>query len=251
MSRFVLCVFAAAALLAGLSAPRSAAAQEEVIPPKTLVRKFPQGTFCALPVSVTFTAPFDPVIVTFTAKKWMADFSGTLQWTQQTIDNVTVSPSAGVVANTLPPPAGSDAEFCYIGDPQPTPYFRFNRPGLGHALLEQFDSDPAARGWLMSNGAYFDPARTAARDVENLTDFTGGSLGLGDGTGVPSAAATASSSITLANLEAGESYDLCAWWYAGFVRFPHDTDYLTVTVTTLAGVPVAKRSWGALKRDAR
>lgn len=247
MPRLVPCALAAVVLLASFASPHSAAAQDDVIPPKPLVRKFPQGVFCALPVSVTFVAPFEPVIVTFTAKRWVDDGTGTLQWTQQYLDNVTVSPTAGVTANTLAPPAGSNAEFCYIGDPQPTPYFRFNRAGLDLRLLERFDGDPAGSGWLMSNGAYFDPARTAARDVETLTDLTGGSLGLGDGSGVPAADATAGTSITLDNLEAGESYDLCAWWDAGFVRFPHDTEYLTVSITTLGGVPVARRSWGSLK----
>lgn len=251
MSRAFPCWLAALALLAAFTTPRPALAQDEVIPAKTLVRKFPQGTFCPLPVSITFTAPVEAVIVTFTALEWVDDGSGGLQWTQQMLDNVTVAPTSDVTPNLLPPPAGSNAEFCYIGDPQPTPYFRFNRAGLDLRLLERFDSDPVARGWGMTDGATFVAGETAARNVENLTDLTGGSLGLGDGTGSPAAGATASTSLTLDNLEAGVSYDLCAWWDAGFVRFPHDTDYLTVTITTLGGVPVAKRSWGAVKRDFR
>lgn len=243
--------FVALLALAAFAAPRAAVAQDEVIPAKTLVRKFPQGTFCALPVSLTFTAPVEPVIITFTALKWVDDGTGTLQWTQQLIDNVTVSPTAQVAANTEPPPAGSNEEFCYIGDPLPTPYFRFNRAGLEHDLLELFDTDPGPRGWTMNEGAYFDGSRTAPRDVENLVDNTGGSLGLGDGSGSPVAGATAKSSVTLGNLNHGVSYDLDAWWYAGFVRFPHDTDYLTVTITTLGGVPVAKKSWGAVKLTGR
>lgn len=251
MSRASLSLLAALLVLAGFTLPRSAAAQDEVIPAKTLVRKFPQGTFCALPVSLSFTAPVEAVTITFTVVQWVDDGSGTLQWTQQMIDNVTVSPTSDVVPNYLPPPAGSNAEFCYIGDPLPTPYFRFNRPGLELDLLERFDTDPTARGWSMNQGGYFVATETAARNVEDLTDLTGGSLGLGDGTGAPSAGSTASSSITLDNLNFGVSYDLGAWWDAGFVRFPHDVDYLTVTITTLGGVPVAKRSWGAVKRDVR
>lgn len=252
MPRSSLTLFAVLLVLAGFALPRAAAAQDEVIPPKTLVRKFPQGTFCALPVSLTFTAPVEAVIVTFTAIEWVDDGSGGLTWTQQLLDNVTVSPTSDVTPNTLPPEPGSDAEFCYIGDPQPTPYFRFNTPGIELDVLERFDSDPTARGWLMTDGAYFEGGHTAARNVDGtLSDFTGGSLGLGDGAGTPSAIATASTSITLDMLNVGVSYDLCAWWYAGFVRFPHDTDYLTVTITTLGGVPVAKRSWGSLKLDGR
>jgi hypothetical protein len=226
-----------AALLAAtcLAAPGVARAQDDLLPPKVLIRQFPQGTFCALPISLSFTAPVQPVIVTFTALEWVDDGSNGLQWTNQLLDNITVSPTAQVLPNYLPPPAGSSAEFCYIGDPLPTPYFRFNRAGLELDLLERFDSDPTARGWLMNNGAFFVGNQTAARDVESLTDFTGGSLGLGAGTGTPVAGHTASTS----------------WWYAGFVKFPHDVTYLTVTITTLAGVPVAKRSWGALKGDYR
>lgn len=234
-------------VLAEFAAPALARAQTEVIPPKVLVRKFPQGTFCALPISLSFTAPVDPVIVTFTARQWVDGGSNGLTWTQQLLDNVTVSPTSQVVPNIVAPPAGSSAENCYIGDPLPTPYFHFNRPGLELDLLERFDTSPAARGWLMTAGAYFVSNRTAARNVETMTDVTGGSLGLGDGTGPPSAGSTASTSITLDNLNAGVSYDLGAWWYAGFVRYPHDVDYLTVTITTLAGVPVARRSWGSLK----
>lgn len=251
MKHALLSSFAALLLVAGFATPRVAVAQDEVIPSKTLVRKFPQGTFCALPISLSFTAPVEPVIITFTALKWVDDGTGTLQWTQQLIDNVTVSPTAQVTPNYLPPPAGSNEEFCYIGDPQPTPYFRFNRAGLEHDLLELFDSDPGVRGWTMNEGAVFDGSHTAARDVENLVDFTGGSLGLGDGNGTPVAGATAKTSVTLGNLNQGVSYDLDAWWYAGFVRFPHDTDYLTVSITTLGGVPVAKKSWGAVKLGAR
>lgn len=239
---------AALLVLAVFASPGVARAQDEVIPPKTLVRKFPQGVFCALPVSLTFTAPVDPVVVTFTAVEWVDDGSGSLAWTQQLIDNVTVSPTAQVTPNFGPPPAGSSAEFCYIGDPEPTPYFYFNRPGLEHDLLELFDTDPAARGWLLTDGAYFVGDRTAARNPETVTDATGGSLGLGNGLGTPTAGHTASSSITLDNLNQGVSYDLGAWWFAGFVHFPHDIDYLTVTITTLGGVPVARRSWGSLKR---
>jgi len=248
MSRTYRLSIAVLLVLATFSAPGVARAQDEVIPPKTLVRKFPQGVFCALPVSLTFTAPTDPVIITFTAIEWVDDGAGGLAWTQQLIDNVTVSPTAQVTPNYLQPPAGSSAEFCYIGDPEPTPYFYFNRPGIEHNLLELFDTDPSARGWLMSSGAYFVGNRSAARNVEDMTDPTGGSLGLGDGTGVPTAGHTASTSIILDSLNQGVSYDLGAWWDAGFVHFPHDVDYLTVTITTLGGVPVARRSWGSLKR---
>jgi len=244
-------LLSAALLALACFAPQPVAAAEDLIEPKVLVRKFPQGQFCALPVSISFVAPLEPVTVTFTALQWVDDGSGTLQWTAQLLDNVTVAPTAQVAPNTLAPLPGSNSEFCYSGDPQPTPYFRFNRAGLDLRLLERFDTDPAARGWFLGDGGFFVADETAARDVETETDFTGGSLRLGDGAGTPVAGQTASASVMLDNLELGVSYDLCAWWDAGFVRFPHDVDYLTITVTSESGVPVASRSWGSLKRAFR
>jgi hypothetical protein len=246
MSRTSALLIAASIALSFAGAPPSAHA-DDLVPAKVLVRKFPQGVFCALPISMSFTAPSTPVTITFTAAEWVDDGAGGLAWTQQLIDNVSVSPTAQVAANFDPPPAGSNWEFCYIGDPLPTPYYHFNRSGLELDLLERFDTNPAARGWGLAAGGYYVPASSAPRNVEDCTDATGGSLGLGDGSGTPSASATASSSVTLSSLHAGTSYDLGAWWYAGFVHFPHDVNYLTVSITTTGGTPIAQRSWGALK----
>jgi hypothetical protein len=43
------------------------------------------------------------------------------------------------------------------------------------------------------------------------------------------------------------AYNVGAWWDALFVRFPHDVDYLTISVTELDGTPVARRTWGQIK----
>lgn len=220
---------------------------DEVIPPRVLIRKFPQGQFCALPVDITFIAPATPVIVTFTALQYVPDFSNVLTWTGQSIDNVTLATTTQFAAAFDGPPVGGSSENCYIGDPQPTPYFHFNRAGVVSLLLERFDDNPIPRGWDLGPGSSFSTSSSAPRDVETDSDLTGGSVALGDGTGSPSPAATASASVTLPDLVQGESYTLGAWWNADFVRFPHDQDYLTVTVTTLAGTPVARKSWGALK----
>jgi hypothetical protein len=237
-------------LLALAAAPAPTRA-DEVIPPKVLTRKFPQNTFCALPVQISFTAPGTPVAVTFTAIQFVDDGSGQFVFTDQAIDNVTVATTAQVAANTDPPPPFSQAENCYIGDPEPVSYFHFNRPGLTFDLLERFDDDPAARGWDLSQGGWFVAGRSAPRDVETVTDINGGSVVLGDGSGTPGPGPTASASITVSGLSEGVSYDLCAWWSAGFVRFPHDVDYLTITITTVNGTPVAQRSWGGLKSQYR
>jgi hypothetical protein len=93
--------------------------------------------------------------------------------------------------------------------------------------------------------------RSAPRDVETIADPSGGSLGLGDGSGPPTAGITASASVTVSSLDPGQSYDLGAWWDALFVRFPHDLTYLTISVTTETGTPIATKSWGALKSTYR
>ncbi len=236
------CVLALPLLLSPL-----AVRAQDVLPPKTLVRRFPQGFYCPLPVAVTFTAPATPITITFTATVYVDDGHGVPTWTAQSIDNVTLAASSVVTPNIAPPPAGSSLESCYIGDPLPTPYFHFNRAGLAIDLLERFDTNPAGRGWDLAHGGYFNTARSALRNVETATDATGGSLGIGPSTTTPVIGATASSSISVAGLVEGASYDLGAWWDAQFVRFPFDTNYLTISITTVEGTPVVQRSWGALK----
>jgi hypothetical protein len=246
LARSLLSITLLASVVAlGSAAPASA--QDDLIIPKVLVRRFPQGQFCALPVSISFIAPTTNVIVTFTATEFVDNGSGTLTWTEQSIDNVSVATSAQVVANTEGPPASSSSENCYIGDPSPTTYFHFNRAGLTLALLERFDTDPASRGWTLSPRSRFVSGRSGPRNVETDQDLTGGSLALGDGTGTPATGVSSNAKLTLSALSPGTSYDLGAWWYAGFVRFPHDADYLTITITTATGTPVAQKSWGALK----
>jgi hypothetical protein len=102
----------------------------------------------------------------------------------------------------------------------------------------------------LSAGGHFS-TNSGPRDVENDRDLTGGSIALGDGLGTPDPSQTKSTSITVSGLTAGESYDLGAWWNANFVRFPHDTVYLTVSITTQDGTPVARRSWGQVKGEYR
>jgi len=229
-------------LLVAASIPTSARADE--ILAKPLIRLFPQGLFCPLPVSLSFTAPASPVVITFTALEY-ADDSGTLTWTQQSIDNVTVATTAQVAANFAAPPAGSSAENCYIGDP--VDFFYFDHAGLTFFLFELFDTDPGPRGWDLSHGGYFHSGRSAARDVSHDADFTGGSIGIGDGTDPPAAGLTRSTSITLSNLTDGVSYDLDAWWDVQFVRSQFDVTYLTITIATTDGTPVAQKSWGSIK----
>jgi hypothetical protein len=243
--------FLAAPLLAAVLLGPLPVAADAIIPPKVLIRKFPQGQFCALPISITFTAPSTPITVTFEAVQWMTGGTDPFTWTDQAIDNVTIATTEQVVANFDPPPPLSNSENCYIGDPSPVSYFHFNRPGLTLDLLEQFDSDPASRGWTGSAGTSFVNGRTAPRDVEIEDDVNGGCLRLGDGGGTPDPGALESASITIGGLDEGVEYDLGAWWEANFVRFPHDATYLTITIETENGTPVATKSWGTLKKGYR
>ncbi len=239
-----------AALLLATTLP-SLVAADDLIPAQVLVRRFPQGVFCPLPISLDFVAPDAPVIVTFTAVEFLDDGSGNVTWTEQAIDNVSIVTSAQAAANTEGPPAGANYEFCYIPDPQPVPYLHFNHPGIDFELLDLFDTDPAARGWTLGTGGYFS-SRTAPRDVDVAADTpSGGSLGLGDGTGPVVEGKTASSSVLVAGLAPGVQYNLGAWWFANFVRFPYEAPYLTITITSDTGTPVARRSWGAVKAARR
>lgn len=247
--------YAAPLLLAlVLGAPSARAQEDDVIPPRVIVRQFPQGQFCALPVSISFIAPATPIKVTFTALQFAESGFAGLLWTNQAIDNVSIATTAQVVANTEAPSSGNSAS-CYdnaTGTPDPpVAYFHFNRAGLTLNLLELFDSDPVARGWDLSDGAAFVNGRSAPRNVENDSDESFGCVVFGDGLGTPVANQTKSASVSLAGLTEGVSYDLGAWWDANFVRFPFDTNYLTVTITTGNSTVVARKTWGALKRQYR
>jgi hypothetical protein len=233
-------------LAAGFVEVPTARAQE-LIPPRVIIRRFPQGTFCALPVSITFTAPATPVTITFSAKQWISDGSQ-LQWTDQAIDNVSVALSSVVAAN-IAGPFGT----CY--DQNLVTYFGFDLPGATSTFLDLFDTDPAPRGWTGSAlTSFVAGGRTALRnpdhDDQTSDDISGGCLRLGDGSDVPDANATQTATITLSNLTEGQSYDLGAWWDCNFVPNGQDQVFLTITVTT-GTTPIATKSWGAVKHTYR
>jgi hypothetical protein len=250
--RLLLSILALLALVSSL--PLAPARADEEIPPRSMTRKFPAGTFCVLPVRIQFTASETAVRVFFDAQVYVDD-GGNLVWTHQWIDNVTLATKATVDANIHPPPASGESQSCYTadGDPLPTDYFYFNTPGLTLQLKETFDTDPTARGWDMSNGGYFDPLESAPRDVEVETEdpIIGGSLGLGLESPTPSLSQIATSSIDISGLSPGTQYELGAWWQAQFVKYPHDVDYLTVRIETIDGTPIAKKSWGSVKSSYR
>ena len=252
----------AVALALGVTVTVPAAMGGDVIPPRPLGRKFPVGTFCPLPVTVPFTAPGASVIVHFDALVYVDDGFGTLRWTEQSIDNIIVATSAQVAANLGPPQNESNQFNCYVDDdgPEEPPisFFYFNNPGLSFAHFELFDTDPTARGWDMSNGAYYinglspTSPTTAPRTPETCTfdggcDENGGALGLGQDTGAaPGVIAT--TSIAVNGLSADTSYDLTGWWNANFTPFqPPRPTMLTIRITLPDGTPIARKSWGSVK----
>jgi hypothetical protein len=229
-----------------VGSPGPSRADDELLPATPLTRKFPQGQFCALPLTLAFRANGPMATIHFVANVFTDDGSPTLVWTQQFIDNVVVATAEDYAANFGPPPPSSNSEFCYIGDPEPTPYFYFNRAGLVLPLKELFDTDPAGRGWDLSAGAYWNETNTGPRNPEADDDYTGGSLGLGLDSPNPSLADRAATSITVGGLVAGSDYNVSAWWDVGNVVLNGAT-YLTVRVTGPSATPLAQRSWGFVK----
>jgi len=224
---------------------------QDLIPPKTLNRRFPTGQFCALPIEIAFVATSATAKIRFEAQNYILDGSSVLQWTRQAIDNVAISAGPQYDANFGPPPAFSEAENCYIGDPTPVQYFYSNRAGLTLQLFERFDNDPTPRGWDMTHGAYFDASRTARRDVEAYTDLSGGCLGLGLESASPSLSDVPTSEVQFSGLTAGETYKVSAWWDVDFVQFDSQATYLTVRILGEGSTEIARKSWGALKKQYR
>jgi len=238
---FALCV------IVPVAAEIQPARAQELIPPQVLIRRFPQGTFCPPPISITFTAPATPVTVTFKAVQWVSDGSQ-LQWTNQTIDNFFIAKTSVVTANQSTDPWST----CYDGNL--VNFFQFDNPGLEIAYLELFDTNPAPRGWMGSALTSFVTGQSAVRNPDHAPadqdDTSGGCMRLGDGSDVPDPNSVQTASITVSNLVEGQSYDLGAWWDCQFVRFPFDTPFLTITVTT-GTTPIATKSWGAVKHTYR
>ena len=234
----------AIALLLALAV--SVPAQE--IQTKPITRKFPQFTFCALPVDISFISPGTSVKVDFQALRFVDDGFGELLFTDQLIDNVALATTAVHQANFGPPPVGSSLNECYNcgGVTTTAHYFYLNRFGA-LPFKETFDANPATHGWDMAHGASWNTFLTAPRNVETNSDFTGGSLQLGDPGPQPDPYAT--SSIEITGLTAGTSYSLSAWWSVGAVRCNLATPpvYLTITVsnatTGVGDPPLARGSW--------
>jgi hypothetical protein len=224
----------------------------DIIVTKPIIRKFPSGVFCALPVTLTFNAPSDGrVTVEFKALRFVDDGFGGQQYTGQAIDNVVVATTAMHQANFGPPESGSSLNDCYTCDGVTTlaQFFYFNRFGT-LPFKEVFDLNPDGRGWDMLHGAYWNNAQGAPHNVEHDSqdNFVAGCLGLGDAG--PQADPYGTTTKLITGLTAGVSYTLSAWWNVDGVVCPvaSPPTYLTVTVTGQGPVgvgdqPLAQTSW--------
>src|SRR5688572_27629941 len=97
--RSTLFLLLTAAALAG-SAPAFRGGDEVVAAPRPIVRRFPQGQFCALPVDLEFAAPGATVRVVFEARVFVLDPNDSqYHWTNQSIDNVAIATAADYDAN--------------------------------------------------------------------------------------------------------------------------------------------------------
>jgi hypothetical protein len=203
-----------AALLATVllgSCVRWATAQEIVIPPRPIDRKFPTE-FCPIPIVFTFLSVGNSVTLRFAANTRTA----TGQTIVQGIDNISVAPIGVYDANH------GSCQTCpsYFGDGGgPVSSFYFNRPGLTIPFLDTFTTNPVARGWDMSQGAVWDVTKSAPTDPEANTTSNPGFLRL-SGSGTGCAGDTARTSVVVNNLvysypHGNVTYAVTGWWYVG------------------------------------
>lgn len=219
---------------------------QELLPPRVTDRKFPQFTFCPIPLEMSFVAnkPTATLRISTTTVNYLySDFSGTEQrWAHQSIDNVCVVPEDVYLANRGPL-AGS-AEDCYIGAPI-TETFYFHTAGA-IPLKEDFSVLPSLNGWDLSHGAYWYETRTAPNNPSTGTgEIPLGSLGLGPDT--PSHALTDSAYTMrqVSGLTPGVTYRVTGWWAVEEMQL--DKIFLTVAVLDDSATPIARTTWGALK----
>lgn len=240
-------------LIAGaIAGAAPALAQDDLVVKKPVDRRFPQGQFCALPVDIEFTSPATSVRVVFEARVFVLDPNDNqLHWTEQYIDNVVVTDATTYDAHLALPPSGSNSEFCYLD--LPVPFFYFNDAGFTMQLKELFDTDPAARGWDLANGGSFAGSWSAPRQPESTSEGTptGGSMALGQDSASPTGTEIASTEITVNGLTPGQNFNVSAWWDVNYVIFGSTETFLTVSVFAPNGTPVARKSWGGLKRAYR
>lgn len=235
-------------VLAGMLSGLPASVQgQELIPPKTTIRKFPEGFFCPIPLDLRFTSDGAEVTLHFSGNVYVNN-SGTPTYTNQALDNIFI-----VKAEDFVPPNVVDNEgdynTCYAGAPLDS-LFLFDRPGLTFPFSDLFDTAPAA-GWDLSGGAYYDGARSGHRNPSSTSghDGSGGCLGLGVALATPTLPDTgivASTSIVISGLTAGHDYYVVGWWDVLAGVFLNSVR-LTAEVTGGHNTVLSKKTWGGLK----
>lgn len=247
-----LLVLAALTASAAALQPIPAAAQDVIISPGPLVRKFPENVYCPFPIEMEFTAT--STVATIHAVANIYAFSGaTPFYTHQAIDNIFVTPHAGYLAHTVPNDGSYD--FCYLNDQVPTIFYHDQLPPSTAKLAESFATNAAL--WDLTQGGYYDPTRSADNDPSNQDpappdrDHSGGCLGLGlDINPTPSPTDSARTSIVVSDLTPGQTYNLTGWWIVGDGIFTEQAS-LTIKVTGPGSTPITQKTWGGLKREYR
>ncbi len=242
------------ALLTSAAVAPTASRAQDLIPPKTLDRHFPQFQFCPIEFNLAFVADGPQATLEFSCLVWLKDpDTGDPVWSAQAIDDVCLANTADFAANFGSPPDGSTASLCYLSDPVGS--FFFNRAGLTLPYLELFNTDPVVRGWDESHGAYFRTDVSAPTNPEADTGYnTGGSLGLGEDSTTPVLGTKATTQVIVPGLVQGRSYTLSGWWYVGNVVtdvYGQPMNALTIRILGAGSTPVVQRTFGAIKREFR
>lgn len=233
--------------------PSRIAADEVILEPTPLVRKFPQGSFCPFPIKMEFVSTGGTATIFVTTNTYV--FDGTrppgeqMVYTHQGIDNmVVVRDSIYDLHRLYNNNPSSEVNACYVGAHVDT-IFLFDQLNPGDAqLLELFDSPPS--GWDLANGAYYETGRSGPinpSDPENPVSGTG-CLGLGPQTATPSLADSGRTQITIGGLFPAKRYVLTGWWSVDDgIEIGTNDPTITIKITGPDQTPLAQKTWGALK----
>lgn len=223
---------------------------QELIVPRTKDRKFPQGVWCPLPLDLAFTANGAEATIRFSTNVYYQDSNNNneLSWSEQFLDNVCVSPEDVYQAHLNPRVLDTPSYDCYFGE---TIEQRFHFQNAGGTLLKElFDTNPVGR-WDLDHGAYWSDSATAANDPGVEEDFDPlGCLGLGRDQTPRSPTDSAYTSVTVTGLTQDQNYVLTGWWYVR--RMDLNDLFLTTRIYGIDGpTPIARKTWGAVKRQYR
>ncbi len=236
-------------VLLGVAVLAVPARSQELLPPKVISRPFPQGVYCPLPLDLTFVANGATAVLRFstTTVNYFDTNQNQAVWSQQLIDNVCVVSDAIYSANLGP--LGSYSDQCYTppNGALLTSVYKFQNAGT-LPLEDTFTTDPATNGWDVAHGAYWDATTTAPNDPGTDVSFTPkGALGLGllDPTFAETDSAYTTKTVT--GLTSGVTYHLTGWWNVNQMQLNKIS--LTISVSGSNSTPIARRTWGMIKRE--